>query len=487
MATSTNELVYSVGLVWDKVNFNGLNASINKSISIMATATAAAVAASGAMFALGKSYADTTDNLIKTSERLNTTTQDMQKLTFAAEDNGASMSDVESSLNALAKAKENMLRGSGDFEAFGRLGVNPTEYSNTADLLMDISDSVKDLSSQEATDLMSRVGISPQLLQTLQKGKDGLTSLGAEAEALGLISDDKMLQSSQTFMSGWQRASSMFKGVMNKVGSSLLDSTINPALEQFNKFASKHMKTISKVITDIFQALAKASEFIFSLLNRLAQPFIKLVNLLGGVENAAIALGVVIAALKYKTIVAMLPAILAIGALYIAFDELMSFLSGEESFIGDFFNSIGVSAEDLKIVFESVWDVLKMVASGWGLIFTEGGKALEGLGILIDKYLLNPIREVLEYLSSIGDAVTDAISSVSEVGSSIGNFASDAFEGTKSLLGFGDSATPAPAPVSHNSKMTINIDGSKDPKAVGEEVRRVLNEEMNKSASRGGY
>ena len=479
-AAVTDELVYKIGLIWDKIGFNGLEASIGKSIDMMAKASAAAAIASTAIFALGKNFAETTDNLIKTSGRVNAITSDIQKLTFAAEDNGATMDDVTSSLGSLAKAQEQLLQGKGDFEAWGQLGVNPTDYEDTASLLLDISDRVKGLSNTQAIDLMNRVGISPKLLQALQQGKDGLKSLGDEAEALGLISNAKMLQSSQTFMSGWQRATTIFKGVMNKVSSNLLDSTINPALVQFNKFASKHMKEISAVLTKIFTALAKASEWIFSLLNRLSQPFITLVNLMGGLENAAIALGVAIAAIKWQTIKAMLPAILIVGALYLAFDELMSFLDGKESFLGNLFTSMGVSAEHIKIVLSSISELLGMVATGWTLIFTRGGDALDGLGILIDQNLIQPIKDALKYLDDLLEKVSKPIKSSFD-------FASDTFEGAKNFFGFGEKNTPAPVPINTNNNISIQVDGSKDPVAVGAEVRRVLNEEMNKSAMRGGH
>ncbi len=477
---TTDELIYSVNLKWDKIGFESLDASIKQTVTAFAAATAAAAAASGVIFAMGKNFAETTDNLIKTAGRVNATTSEIQKLTFAAEDNGATMDDVTGSLANLSKAQEELLRGKGDFEAWGRLGVNPKDYQSTSDLLLAVSDSVKDLNSQEAIDLMSRVGISPQLLQTLQNGSDGLKSLGNEFEALGGISTPSMLKASQDFMSGWQRASSMVTGILNKVGAGLLDKTINPAIKAFNKFAKNNMKKIAEVITKIFDGIAKASEFIFSMLNRLSQPFGTLINLMGGLENAAMALAAAIAIIKSRTIMAMLPAIIAVGALYIAFDELMSFLDGKESFLGDIFTKMGISAEDVKVVISSIGDVINMVIKGWSLMFTQGGDALEGLGILIDRYLINPIKEALEYIEKITSFLSKPIKASFD-------FASDTLEGAKNFLGFGESNTPAPATVNNSNNISIQVDGAGNPVAVGEEVRRVLNEEMNKSAQRAGY
>lgn len=479
----TDELVYSIDLAWDKIGFKNLDASINQTVKAFAVATAAVSAASAAIFAMSKSYAQSTDNLIKTAGRVNATTESIQKLTFAAEDNGATIDDVTSSLGSLAKQQEELLRGKGDFEAWGRLGVNPTEYENTADLLLAISDSVKDLGSTEAIDLMSRVGISPQLLQTLQHGSDGLGALGAELEALGGVSTKDMLKSSQDFMSGWQRASTITTGILNKVSSQMLNDTINPAIKAFNKFASKNMKKISEVITKIFEAVAKASEFIFSMITRLAQPFVKLVDLFGGLEKAAIALGVAITAIKYKTIAAMLPAILVVGALYLAFDEVMSFLHGEESYIGDFFDAIGVGAEDARGFLMALGnpldrfiELLKMSYDGWTNLYDWMMYGIEKV--------TKGWKDLMKWIDELVAKFNSVVESASNIGGSIGDFASNAWEGTKNFFGGGEQATPQPVTTNN---VSFQIDGSQNPEATAEAVRRVMNEELNKSAQRGGF
>ncbi|MGB5791657.1 hypothetical protein, partial [Poseidonibacter sp.] len=287
----TDELVYQIDLAWDKMGFKNLDASIAKTVQAFAVATAAVTAASAAIFSMSKNYAETTDDLIKTAERVNATTESLERLSFAAEDNGSSMDDVSSSLGALAKAQEELLRGKGDFEAWGQLGINPTQYEDTASLLLGISDQVKDMDSVQAQDLLTRVGISPSMLQTMQLGIAELNNLGNELEALGGINTAKMKKSSQDFMSGWQRASSITQGVLKKVSASMLEGTINPAIKAFNKFASENIKQISKTITAIIESMSKATQFIFCLINRISQPFLKINTLLGGVENTINALG----------------------------------------------------------------------------------------------------------------------------------------------------------------------------------------------------
>ena len=480
-----DELVYSIDLIWDKIGFKNLNTSIEKSMKAFTTVTASITAASSAVFFMSKNYAESTDVLLKTSQQVNATTQDIQKLTFAAEDNGSSMSDVTSSLESLSKAKEQMLRGSGDFEAWGRLGVNPTEYSNTSDLLMDIADIVKDLDSQEAIDLMSRVGISPTMLQTLQNGKKGLRDLGLEAESLGMISTNKMVKSSQDFMSGWQRASSRVKGILDQISSSALDNTINPAIKSFNEFMSKNMVQISKTLNNIIDGLSKASQVIFSVFSNVYRQFERLSNLMGGFEEVIKLVGVAFVALKYKMITAMLPAIVVMGSLYLAFDEFMTFIEGKESYIGDFFDAIGIGADNAREFIYNlgnplnrIIELIALAVDGFKIMFNGLNT---GLDYAMEKWhsFMMWIDDTIDMFRQLGDIINSALTfNLPSFDSIIGS--------AKSTLGIGTQPQTI-AQTTSNNQISINVNGAGDPVAVSQEVRRVFNEEMNKSAMRGGF
>lgn len=363
--TKTDELIFSIKSQWDKQSFKSLNATVGNSIKALTAASAAAAAATAAIFAMGKTYAESTDLLIKTAERANTTTQSLQKLSFAAQDNGSSMDAISSSLMNLNKAQEELLRGKGDFEAWGRLGVNPSQYTDTSDLLLDIADRVRDLSTGEAIDLMSRVGINPELLQTLKQGKKGLQDLGNELEILGSIDTEDMKKTSQDFMSGWNRTSNMLTGVYKKIQSDLLKNTINPALQEFNKWFSKNGKQVMRILNQISKFVVKTIGLVADIVTRLAQPFIQLNDLVGGLKNSLILLGGIIVALKAKMVANMLimaasmaPLLIKIGLIYLAFDELMSFFSGKDSILGDF---VKKATEEIKALFETLkklWDMI---------------------------------------------------------------------------------------------------------------------------------
>jgi len=132
---TVEELDYELNFKWDKKTFEGFNKSLQKSVAGFVKLGAAIIAAQGVAFSIAKSVADQNDQLDKLALRLNTTTEEYQRLKFAAEDFGASGDDVTASLKNLTKAQEDILRGKGDIEAFGRLGINPADFQNSSDLL----------------------------------------------------------------------------------------------------------------------------------------------------------------------------------------------------------------------------------------------------------------------------------------------------------------------------------------------------------------
>lgn len=465
---ATDELVYSIGIDWDKIGFGNLNKSIDKSVKLFAAATAAATAASLAIFTMGKGYAESTDDLLKTSQRINTTTADLQKLTFAAEDNGATMDDVTSSLSSLSKAQYDVLRGKGDFEAWGRIGVNPAQFENTSDLLKAISNGMQNISGAERINIIERLGISRNLLQTLELGADGIERLGDEAQSLGMIKTADVIKSSQDFMSGWHRASNTVTGILNKVKSQLLTDTINPAIDAFNKFAKNNMQKIVKTLSRVFEVIAKISQSIFAIIQRMSVTFSNFVEVVGGVENAMIALGAVFVALKFKAIMAFAPALISVGLLWAAFDELFSFLNGKESFIGDFFGKFGLGAEDAKDIIKDFIDVtgglLNKSFEGWKNLFEWIGYYID---IIIDKIesFTSP-----QWITDLKDFAKNTAASAMD---SVINFATDG-KGTSSSQ-------------TNNNNISINVNGAGNTEAVGESIIKQLDKYFDESAKRSGY
>jgi len=129
MAT-VEELDYEMNFKWDKKTFDNFQKSMGGIVKGFAKLSAGVTAVQGLAFAFAKGVAQSNDDLAKQSKRLNIASEDLQKLKYAAERGEAGVEDLTGSLKNLTKAQEDILRGKGDLEAFGQLGINKANCSN---------------------------------------------------------------------------------------------------------------------------------------------------------------------------------------------------------------------------------------------------------------------------------------------------------------------------------------------------------------------
>ena len=358
MAT-VESLDYELNFKWDKKTFSKFNASLKKSIEGFAKLGVAIIAAQGAAFAIAKNVADQNDELAKLAPRLNTTTEEYQRLKFAAEDFGASGDDVTSSLKSLSKAQEDVMRGKGDIEAFGRLGINPADFQNSADLLLAVSDSIQNIqSTSERINLLERIGVSTNLLQALESGSANIRSLGKEFDSFGATVTAEQKKVAGEFQAAWLRSTTIVGGITNQVGTNLLKS-INKFLETFVQFAQKNMKEIIAGFERFFQVINKASQLLFAVLNRIFTMVSRIVNLLGGLENAVMIAAAAFVVLKRRMILAFIVPLALATALFLILEDIVSALEGKDSFFGDWLDAVNQLPIALEAV--SIWfDVLIM-------------------------------------------------------------------------------------------------------------------------------
>jgi len=355
--TTVEELDYELNFKWDKKTFEGFNKSLQKSVAGFVKLGAAIIAAQGVAFSIAKSVADQNDQLDKLALRLNTTTEEYQRLKFAAEDFGASGDDVTASLKNLTKAQEDILRGKGDIEAFGRLGINPADFQNSSDLLLAIGDSIQNIqSNSEKINLLERIGVSTNLLQALDSGSANIRALGEEFDSFGGTVSAEQKRLAGEFQAVWLRATTVISGMTNKIGSKLLVS-INKFLAVFTKFAQKNMKEITEGFDKFFRAITKASQILFVVLTRIFSLISGIIGLMGGLENAVLVASAAFIVLKRRMILAFAVP-LAIGtALFLIIEDIVKGLQGKDSFFGDLLNTLSFIPEALKKI-SSWFDII---------------------------------------------------------------------------------------------------------------------------------
>lgn len=174
---------------------SGLNSISSASVQMakgVATATAAATAAVGAMgYALSKQV-QKVDNLAKTAQKLGTTVSTLQELQYAADISGVSANTLNMAMQRLTRRVSEASMGFGEAKgALKELGLNAAELNKLPldkkmEVLADAFDGVATDGDRVrlAMKLFDSEGVA--LVNTLNLGSDGLRKMSAEAKSLGL-------------------------------------------------------------------------------------------------------------------------------------------------------------------------------------------------------------------------------------------------------------------------------------------------------------
>ena len=444
--------------------FNKGMADASKAIAVVATG---AVAAGTAIFAFTSKIAEQNDELGKTAQIIGITSQALTELDFVAQLGGSSIESMNSSLENLAKISSEAARGIGSgVEAFGLLNVSTTDalgnIKNADDLLLDVADAVSQLDSQsQKLELLNKLGISSDLLLTLDQGSAAIRTQRKEVEALGFVLDKEATEAAASFNDEMLRVGTVVKGVASAVGTKLMKQ-ITPMIKMFLDWFKANKEIIKQNLNVFFEKLTKVISALFNIGVRVVNVVNTIVQAFGGWANA---IGIVSAALLALNIrILLIPGlILAAGAaIFLLIEDLVAFANGADS-------QIGALAEKFPIIgkaAEALIDIFKTVREGWGLIFSDGETALEGLKLLfidlgatIFNFLVSPINKAIELLDKIPGVDIGQITQAQTTGA------------LASFTGGGASTT-------NNSKqVTVNVTGG-NPEEVKQAVAEALSSEF---------
>ena len=149
----------------------------------------------GSLFAVTKAVADNADQIDLLAKRTGVTREELQKLAYAAMQEGSSIESVSTSLVRLSRNMLDAVRGTGEAKkAFETLGIQIKDANGqlrSADqVMMDIADRFASMTNDTeraavAMQLFGRGGA--EIIPLLRNGRDGIQELKDEAEALGYV------------------------------------------------------------------------------------------------------------------------------------------------------------------------------------------------------------------------------------------------------------------------------------------------------------
>jgi hypothetical protein len=477
-----DSLVAKLSFDFDDEALKKFDKGMKDAAKVVAVVATGAAAAGAAIFAFTSKIAEQNDELGKTAQIIGITSQAINELGFVAELNGGSVDSMSNSLENIAKTSSEAARGLGaGVEAFGLLGISTTDVSGNLkkadELLLNVADSISQLDSQsQKLELLNKLGIDSNLLLTLEQGSAAIRAQRKEVEELGFVLDQDATASAAKFNDEMLRVKTVVAGVSSAIGTKLMKQ-ITPMIETFLKWFKANKEIIKQNLGSFFEKLVKVINVLFNIGRRVVNVVDSIVQSFGGWANA---IGVVSAALLAMNVrILLIPAlILAAGAaMFLLIEDLVAFANGADSQIG----SLTKKSDGFRIVMESLVEVLAMVGEGWGLIFSDGEAAFEGLIIIIKDIG----QAIADFIMAPINAVTDAFESLKNKTSGLLGEAGDTLDkGFDTVTQFlGITETPQPAMinpslssgnVTNQKEINITIEGGNV-----EEVKQAVSEALS--------
>jgi hypothetical protein len=173
-----------------------------------------------------RDVADFADEMGKAAQKVGTTTEALSGLKYAGDLADVSFEQLQLSLTKLAKSSEDFRDGSKSaVEAFGKIGIDPTKFDDTAQLFSAVADGLLriDNAGRRAAVAQEIFGKSgAQLLPLLNSGSEGLKQAADEAARFGQIITGDAAKAAEEFNDNMTRLGKAVDGLKISLGSGLI-------------------------------------------------------------------------------------------------------------------------------------------------------------------------------------------------------------------------------------------------------------------------
>lgn len=184
--------------------------------------------ATGGMFGLVKSTADSGDQAIKTADKLGFTVEGLQRYRYAAERSGLSVERFDMSAQRMVRRIAEAAKGTGEARgALQELGLDAQHLAQLApeEQLKMIADAMAAVGDQgNRTALAQKIFDSEGvgMVNLLRGGRRELEQLHQQADATGNVLSRRQLQLAEAFSDRWTDAVTTFKGLKNTIATDLM-------------------------------------------------------------------------------------------------------------------------------------------------------------------------------------------------------------------------------------------------------------------------
>lgn len=443
-----NELITKFGFIGNLAPQETFNANLKASIGLLAGMGAAIQGSAGAMAAWFTSIIDGLDPLVQFHRETGLSVEGLQELGRVAELNGSSMEAVTSSIGEMTmRIGEFISTGEGEMADIGkRLGLQFKDASgnvkDATQTFIELSDKMRSMSQAEKFSVLDKMGIDRSMVQMLSLSREELDKSLKQARDWGVVTTEQA-DAAAEFNNSLKDLRMGYSSVSTQVALGFL-----PMLKEVIDGMREWLHTNSDLIKN---GLHHLGEIIFSVAGMIR----RLMPLI-----AIIAAGFVvwkITAIGLRTVLTTIfsPVVLitaAILAVILVIDDLLTAMEGGQSVIADFFkDNWGIDIvpgllaikDAVMVVVDYIVDVFKQGIENIKLLFSALSKLVTGdfqgawddvVKSFTDSVALlrKPFDEFMQWVmglfANLGETIKNTIS----------NAASNAWNATKSFLGFGE-------------------------------------------------
>lgn len=503
MAVTIRDLLVKLG-----VDAEGADAEVSKldgALSdlkdVMVGVVAVATTVTAAIAAVAASAAAAGDAVDKGATAATISTTAYLELAFTAGQAGTTMDVVTKALSKQTTALTQLEAGTGTAaDAMADLGLT---YEDMAGLSTDeqfklTAEAISNLGTEQeqlaAATAIYGEDMAQQLLPMLQLGAEGMDELATMAHDLGLVMSEEQVAAAVEFTDTWDQVWSMVTGIKNAIGLELLPTLTDLLVRVRDWYTANRELIATKLeawldivvagIESVIRMAEAADEVVVAVFGGwepvlwavaaaitavgAAAAAMAALQVWGAIEAAIAAIGAIGAATFGQVIAVVGAVVAAVVLLYLAIDDLLTYLDGGDSALGRFLDTfrqsdgvLGAMARGLEVLISvggKLWELIRVLGALWWDVFSRTtlpviklvGAALiwlaeQGLGLLgwywdnvvspawaafgaaIDWLLgkLESLQPAIDWLLGKLDTLLAAISAVTGVDVTVGGEVSD--------------------------------------------------------------
>lgn len=301
MAT-VRELVVRFGFEVDDEPLRRMEQGIADIKTALFAVGAAAAAGATALFGLAKATAAYGERTKNVADAVGVSYESLQRLTHAAQLNGATSQNLSDSLRMVARSAFMAKLGAKEAsDAFGALGISAMDSNgnlkNADDLMLEISDQFAKMpqGANKTAIAMRLFGESgARMIRFLNQGSGAIRGLGDEAAALGAIMSEQAIQQSLDFNDEITRLTETVFGLGRSIGMGLIPP-ITEIVTEIRKWILANRELLK---TRIQQFIAVTTKFLQWFLRVAKSVWLVLKAIIDVADRATRSLGGIVGVLK---------------------------------------------------------------------------------------------------------------------------------------------------------------------------------------------